>query len=116
MAGAPSHFAPVLPERRLTNLPIACELTADQLAHRSVSLSALLGTAQSREPGGNGFRWRFKPTNDLLSRLASVINAERACCKFLRFGLTVEQDGGPIWLELSGPPGTQDFLESVVRG
>jgi hypothetical protein len=100
----------------MSNLPIACELTPSELAHRSVSLSALLGAAETRDPVSNGFRWRFKPSNELLTRLIDVVNAERACCRFLRFQLTVEPDGGAVWLELSGPPGTQEFLLSVVAG
>ena len=100
----------------MTDLPIACELTPSQLAHRSVSLSQVLGAADARDPVANGFRWRFTPSNELLTRLIDVVNAERACCRFLRFQLTVEPDQGAVWLQLSGPPGTQEFLLSVVAG
>jgi hypothetical protein len=43
-----------------------------------------------------------------------VIDAERQCCRFLRFQLTVEPDLGPMWLEVAGPPGTADFLTDLL--
>ena len=32
----------------------------------------------------------------------------------LRFQITVEPDGGPIWLELTGPSGTREFLDALL--
>ena len=43
-----------------------------------------------------------------------MLDAERQCCRFLRFRLTVEPNLGPIVLELSGPPGTEEFLASLL--
>jgi hypothetical protein len=50
----------------------------------------------------SGVRYRFPP--DMLSALAATIDAERLCCRFLRFEITVEPASGPIWVSLSGPP------------
>jgi hypothetical protein len=33
----------------------------------------------------------------------------------LRFDLTIEPDGGPIWLELAGPPRTREFLSAPLE-
>ncbi len=41
---------------------------------------------------------------------------ERQCCRFLRFAVAAERDGGPISLEVTGPPGTAQFLEQLVTG
>jgi hypothetical protein len=46
--------------------------------------------------------------------IARTIDAERQCCRFLHFGVTVEPDGGPITLELSGPSGTREFLSALL--
>jgi hypothetical protein len=43
------------------------------------------------------------------------MNTERHCCRFLRFVLTVEPGGGPMWLETTGPEGTVEFLETLIR-
>jgi hypothetical protein len=42
--------------------------------------------------------------------IADVIEAERLCCRFLQFDLTVSPDAGPIILTISGPAGTAEFL------
>jgi hypothetical protein len=37
----------------------------------------------------------------------------RQCCPFLRFAITVEPGNGPIWLEMTGPEGTKEFLATT---
>jgi hypothetical protein len=49
-----------------------------------------------------------------LAIVATFIDLERRCCAFLRFRLTVEPGGGPIWLELTGPPGTRELLAAEL--
>jgi hypothetical protein len=51
----------------------------------------------------------------LFGRLCRTIEAERQCCRFLRFVVTVEPDGGPSWQELSGPRGTPEFLSALLE-
>lgn len=95
--------------------PIACTLTQAELAsRRSELLPGLLSRADSQETIPGGFRWSFREVNGLLNDVALVIEAERRCCQFLRFRLTFEPDGGPLWLEVSGPEGTQEFLRSML--
>jgi len=96
-------------------LPIACTVSQAELAtRRNELLPALLGKANSQETVPGGFRWSFSETNGLLSDVASVIETERRCCRFLRFRRTLEPDGGPLWMEVTGPEGTQEFLRSVL--
>jgi hypothetical protein len=66
-------------------------------------------------PVTNGFRWRFMPASELLNALFKTIDMERQCCRFLQFSVTVEPDAGPVWLEVTGPPGTTQFLEEITR-
>lgn len=40
--------------------------------------------------------------------------ARSQCCPFLRFQLTVEPGRGPIWLELTGPAGTREFVAHEI--
>lgn len=44
------------------------------------------------------------------------ILGERRCCTFLRFGLSLEPDMGPIGLTLGGSQQAKDFLKKVVAG
>ena len=53
--------------------------------------------------------------DDLLVALATVIDAERRCCPFLRFHVIAEASTGPVWLEVTGPAGTREFLERLQR-
>jgi len=45
-----------------------------------------------------GFDSDLLPTREALATIASAVEAERHCCRFFRFGITVEADGGRFWL------------------
>ena len=99
----------------MTHLPVACTLTpAAMKARREGLLSALLRRADAQEELPEGYRLRFAATDDALVTIAQTIDAERQCCRFLRFRLTVEPDGGPISLELTGPQGTREFVSALL--
>ena len=63
----------------------------------------------------DGLRLEFAPSEETIALIARAIEAERHCCRFLRFGMTVEPDGGPVFLDLTGPPGTRDFISSLFE-
>jgi hypothetical protein len=71
--------------------------------------------AESHEDLPEGLRLRFAVTGNTLSTITRAVEAERHCCRFLRFGITVEPNGGPIVLELSGPPGTREFVAALLE-
>lgn len=100
----------------MSNLPVACDLTpAEITARRATLLPGLLAHAAERMPVADGFRWRFVASGEFFAAAAETMNAERQCCRFLRFILTVEPGGGPVWLEITGPEGTVEFLETLIR-
>jgi hypothetical protein len=95
--------------------PIACSLDPSSLAVRRAGLLAdLLRQARTREDLGNGVRIAFDPSSATLDLIARTIDAERQCCRFLRFDLTVEPDLGRFVLELTGPDGTREFLADLM--
>ena len=92
-------------------LPIACTLSNPELARRRAGLlSGVLREARSVDPLATGYRWRFASAPDLFTRLASVIQAERDCCRFLTFEIHADADLGDIVLDVTGPEGTIAFL------
>ena len=100
----------------MKELPIACELTPAELeARRQGLLPELLTQATERVQLSNGFRWRFAPSTEVLMAAVKTIDAERQCCRFLKFVLTTEADGGDVWLEVTGPGGTNEFLSELLK-
>ena len=100
----------------MSDLAIACELTpAEITARRAGLLPGPPAQAAERVPVANGFRWRFDASGEFLAAAAETMNTERQCCRFLRCVLTVEPGGGPMWLEITGPQGTLEFLETLIR-
>lgn len=99
----------------MPELPIACALDARALAGRQSELRAgVLAGAESVARLPDGYRWRFTGGSDLLARLGMVIDAERHCCRFLSFAIAVEPDCRAVTLDVTGPAGTAEFLESWI--
>ena len=95
------------------DLPIACSLTAPELQERRAGvLQKVRAAALEVKESENGFAYRFPSDGSLLADLSTLIQLEHQCCPFLRFSLIVEPGDGPVWLELTGPPGTKEFLAS----
>jgi hypothetical protein len=63
----------------------------------------------------DGFRYRFSSDGTRIAELAQLVELEHQCCPFLKFRITVEPGDGPIWLELTGPEGTKDFLADLLN-
>ena len=93
-------------------MPIACSLDGPALGRRQAELRAgVLAEAEAVERVPDGYRWRFRHAADLFARLGPIIDAERHCCRFLRVAISGDQDRGKVTLEITGPPGTAEFLE-----
>jgi hypothetical protein len=101
-------------EEPMVDLPVVCTLTPETIATRKANLlSGLAERAEAREQTAMGLRFKFP--SDALLAIATTVDAERQCCRFLRFEIEVEPDGGPIWLALAGPPGTREFLSALLE-
>ena len=97
------------------DLPVACTLSPAALkARKEDLLNALLNRAEERRDLPDGYRLQFAAEGDVLLAIARTVDAERQCCRFLRFTVTVEPDDGPISLALTGPAGTREFLAAMV--
>lgn len=96
-----------------SHLPVVCTLTPETIATRKAELlPGLARRAISRDGTDDGIRLVF--ASDALSAIAAVIEAERRCCRFLQFEISVAPDDGPVTLMLSGPRGTREFLEALI--
>lgn len=98
----------------MADLPVACTLSPDALnARRADLLNALFQRASEHVDLPNGRRLRFAGDGELLLDIARIVEAERHCCRFLQFTIVVAADRGPITLDLTGPPGTREFLKAT---
>ena len=100
-----------------THIPVACCLTGPELQERRTSLLQKVSAAvlEVRELS-NGYAYRFPSDDHWIGDLANLLTLERQCCPFLTFDLRLEPGKGPIWLEMSGPEGTKEFLYALFEG
>ncbi len=100
----------------MPDLPILCTLTPGALsARREGLLAELLRRSTGRELLPEGLRLRFAASGETLASIARAVEAERHCCRFLRFTVTVEPDDGPLTLDLTGPRGTREFVTALLE-
>jgi hypothetical protein len=100
----------------MPDLPVACTLGPAALAARRAGLlSELARRADRRDEIPDGYRFTFRATSDALALILKAVDAERQCCRFLRFQLTVDPDEGPVRIELTGPAGTREFLAAMFE-
>lgn len=94
---------------------VLCTLTpAEQAAQRNDLLPGLLSYASDRVELSNGYRLRFEHAPSLLVRIASTIERQRQCCRFLRFTIAIERNLGRITLDVSGEADTKAFLTTLL--
>lgn len=95
--------------------PVACSLTDAELAQRreTIGRSVMSGKLSTRELA-RGYAFEFPPDAEWVTTLAQFIAFERDCCPFLTFELICEPDGGPVWLQATGPEGAKDFLQRMA--
>lgn len=99
----------------MNDLPVACSLSSSELRERRDGLlAALVARAERRHWLDSGLRLAFAGDRDLVALLHRTVEAERQCCRFLRFQVSYEPDLGEVELEVSGPPGTRDFLATTL--
>jgi len=100
----------------MSELPIVCTLQPGELNRRTAQLlPGLARAATSVVAIADGYRFEFEASSAILDAIAAAIDAERQCCRFLRFRLTVEPDGGPVTLEVCGPAGSHEFLTAMIQ-
>ena len=98
------------------SLPVACSLMDSELQERRRNILQTVRSAVSEvKETENGFLYRFPSDGGWIKELANLVELERQCCPFLRFSITVEAGDGPVWLEMTGPQGTKEFLIEVFN-
>jgi hypothetical protein len=96
-------------------LPIACSLTEADLAARSESVCReLFAGVLERQELDAGYAFRFPGENIWKAKIEAFVATERRCRSFFRIAVTYEAGLGPIWLRLTGPKETKQFVEEKL--
>jgi len=87
----------------------------DILDLREEVLPQVLDIIKRVNESDEGYILHFDSADRSLTLLVRWLNLERIINDFLRFQLYIESNQGPIRLELNGPSGTKDFLQSELN-
>lgn len=96
---------------------LACDLTAMDAAqrerHRQLGWR-LRGATEETLELADGYTFRYPADDALCLMIAEFVTLERRCCPFFTFVLTVEPEGGPLWLRITGPEGAREFIREAL--
>jgi len=81
---------------------------------RDELLSVVLDAVKQVKELDNAYVLRFASNQETFILLSDWLQLECKANPFLRCQLVAESNNGPIWVELSGPAGTKDFLMSEL--
>lgn len=59
-----------------------------------------------------GYAARLPSEPEVVLRAAEFITLERLCCPFFNLAVEVENNRGPLWLNISGPEGIKPFIRA----
>jgi hypothetical protein len=100
----------------LRNESLACQLTSPDLVKRKqMVLDGLRRQIHESLETANGFVYKFNGGDGIIDQLAEFIKAERQCCPFFTFTLTIGKESEGVWLELAGPPGAKEFIKTELE-
>lgn len=98
-------------------LPIACNpaaLTTEQRERQRALLEELRADVKEVRELEDGYTFGHTPDRAVLLAIAEFVANERLCCPFFEFGITVERDGGPVWLRITGEGEAKRVLEAEM--
>ena len=97
------------------DFPVACCLTDSEFRKREATLLAQFKRAVvATEELPDGYVFRVPGDKKWIGVVWEAILAERECCPFLTFELTVQPNMGPVSVRVTGPAGTKDFLKAIL--
>ena len=72
---------------------------------------ALLKLKKSMRELPDGYEFEFPADNKTYQLLTEWAFQERLCCPFFDIDLRFDRENGPLWLRLTGRPGTKEFIK-----
>ena len=72
---------------------------------------ALLKLTKSMRELPDGYEFELPTDNKTYQLLTEWAFQERLCCPFFEIDLRFDRENGPLWLRLTGRPGTKEFIK-----
>ena len=72
---------------------------------------ALLKLKKSTRELPDGYEFELPPDKGTYQLLTEWAFQERLCCPFFDIDLRFDRENGPLWLRLTGRPGTKEFIK-----
>ena len=72
---------------------------------------ALLNLKKSMRELPDGYEFELPADNKTYQLLTEWAFQERLCCPFFDIELRFDRENGPLWLRLTGRPGTKEFIK-----
>ena len=95
--------------------PFACNAFALSLEVRKRHFEelgpALLKLTKSTRELPDGYEFELPVDNKTYQLLTEWAFRERLCCPFFEIDLRFDKENGPLWLRLTGRPGTKEFIK-----
>ena len=95
--------------------PFACNALAlspeARKRHFEELQPALLKLKKSTRELPDGYEFELPADNRTYQLLTEWAFQERLCCPFLDIALRFDRENGPLWLRLTGRPGTKEFIK-----
>ncbi len=97
----------------------ACDMMAiapsERAGHHAV-IRDVFGVVKTIEETPDGYTFCLPDDAAVIRKAAKFISKERLCCPFFGFALTLEPEGGPLRLGLTGPEGVKPFIVAEIGG
>jgi hypothetical protein len=72
---------------------------------------ALRKLMKSTRELSDGYEFEFPLDNKTYQSLTEWAIEERLCCPFFDIAVRLDRENGPLWLRLTGRPGTKEFIK-----
>jgi hypothetical protein len=96
--------------------PFACNRDALSPAERKRHFDELgpalykLGIGVHELP--DGYDFQFPNDASTYKLLTEWVYQETLCCPFFDIAVRLDREGGPLWMRLTGRPGTKEFIKA----
>jgi hypothetical protein len=95
---------------------LTCKLTTPEIRQRKETvIKSLKRQVLAKKELKNGYSYKFVGTDKMLDELTAFIKTERECCDFFIFNLFISSDKSEAVLEITGPKGAKDFIETELK-